>query len=73
MIEYRISLAISFVLKLKGLTEMNCELFFPVLLCRRVELCTKRNGLVWETIEWLRCFPYTLYNFSALSSWFRRE
>ena len=41
---YRMSLMISFVHKLKGLTEMNCGLVFPLSLCRKVELCMERNG-----------------------------
>ena len=44
--EYRMSLVISFVRKLKGLTEMNCGLAFLLSLCRKVELCIERNRLV---------------------------
>jgi len=35
---YIISLLISFVYKLKGLTDIKCELVFPLSLCRNVEL-----------------------------------
>jgi len=63
---YRMSLVISFVQKLKGLTEMNCGLVFPLSLCRKVELCMERNRRARETIEWLRCFPI-LYNESIYS------
>ena len=48
---YRMPLMISFVQKLKRLTEMNCGLIFPISLCRKVELCMERNRCVWETIE----------------------
>ena len=40
---YRMSLMISFIQKLKGLTEMNCGLVFPLSLCWKVELCMERN------------------------------
>ena len=40
----RMSLMISFVQKLIGLTDMNCGLVFPLSLCRKVEICMERNG-----------------------------
>jgi len=43
MEEYKMFLAVSFVQKLKGPTEMNCGLVFPLSLCRQVELCMERN------------------------------
>ena len=62
---YRMALMISFVQQLKGWIERidgdalwDC-LSFVVML--EAELCMERNRWVWETIEWLRCFPYTLY------------
>ena len=45
---YRMALMISFVQRLKGglkgLTDMICDLFFPLSLCRTVEIYMGRNG-----------------------------
>ena len=53
---------VSFVLKLKGWIEgtdgnelWSCLSF--VVMQEGLEI----NGWLWEMIEWLRCFPYTLY------------